>query len=292
MRSPISHPWLRPASRLVAALALTTALPTIALAQYKAPALEKLPVGERYHFEVAGTLWNPSLTGTIASSQFGIAGTNIDFTKDLGFTQTRFRDLRIVLRPGKKQKLRIQYTPISYGSATTLSRSVIFNGINFNVALPIKANFGWDVWRFGYEWDFLYREKGYVGMLLEGRLTKMTATLASPIDTEFASVRAPLPAIGLVGRAYVMPEVAINFEVTGMCALQNATGAFSPGCKQALDAKYQASYFDWDIYGTINFNNYVGAQVGWRRMTTLIDISQDAGNLKFQGIWFGGVVRY
>jgi len=292
MRSPITPVWLRSAGRLASSLALLAALPAVAAAQYKPPALENLPIGEKYHFEVAGNIWNPALTGQIASEQFGIAGTNIDFTKDLGFTQTRFRDLRIVLRPSKKQKLRIQYTPIDYISATTLSRNVVFNGINFNVALPIKADFGWNVWRFGYEWDFVYRPRGYVGLLLEGRLTKMSATLASPIDTEFTTVRAPLPAIGVVGRVYPTSNVAINFEVTGMCALQNATGAVSPGCKQALDPKYQASYFDWDIYGTINFNNYIGAQVGWRRMTTLIDINRDTGNLKFQGIWFGGVVRY
>ena len=56
----------------------------------------------------------------------------------------------------------------------------------------------------------------------------MSATLASPIDTEFTTVRAPLPAIGVVGRVYPTSNVAVNFEVTGMCALQNATGAVSP----------------------------------------------------------------
>jgi hypothetical protein len=27
-------------------------------------------------------------------------------------------------------------------------------------------------------------------------------------------------------------------------------------------------------------------------MTTLIDIKNETGNVKFQGFWFGGVVRY
>ena len=67
-------------------------------------------------------------------------------------------------------------------------------------------------------------------------------------------------------------------------------GAVSPGCKQALDPKYQASYFDWDIYGTINFNNYIGAQVGWRRMTTLIDINRElprSSRVFGSGVWSG-----
>lgn len=129
-------------------------------------------------------------------------------------------------------------------------------------------------------------------MLLEARLTRMNAQIASPIDTEFTTVRAPLPAIGVVGRAYVSPEVALNFELTGLCGLQNAQGGISATCAQQTGAKYQASYFDWNIYGTVNFTNFVGAQVGWRRITTLIDINQDLGNVKFQGFWFGGVVRY
>jgi hypothetical protein len=292
MLSLLPRPWCRPAGRLVTTLVLLGALPTAAAAQYVAPSLEYQPMGERYHFEFSGTMWNPTPNGSISSEQFGIIGSNIDFSKDLAFTQTRFKDMRIVLRPSKKQKFRIQYTPVQYGSSTALDRSVVFNGINFNVALPIQANFGWNVWRFGYEYDFLSKKRGYVGMLLETRLTEMTAKLASPIDTEFTTVRAPLPSIGVVGRAYVTQEVAINFEVSGLCGLQNSAGKISASCTQQPSAKYQASYFDWDIYGTVNLTNYVGAQVGWRRMTTYINVNQDTGNLKFQGLWFGGVVRY
>jgi hypothetical protein len=292
MRSPIIRSWRRPTGRFLAALALVGAVPATAAAQYAAPSLEYPPLGEKYHIEASGTMWNPAPTGLISSAQFGIAGSNIDFTKDLGFAATRFKDLRIVLRPSTKQKFRVQYTPLDYFSATTLDRPVVFNGINFNVALPIQATFDWKVWRFGYEYDFVYRKRGYIGMLLDMRLTQMTAKLASPIDTEFTTVRAPLPSVGVVGRAYILPEVALNFEVTGLCGMQNAAGQFSATCKQATGAKYQAAYFDWDIYGTVNLTNYVGAQIGWRRMTTLIDIKQDTGNVKFQGFWFGGVVRY
>jgi hypothetical protein len=292
MRSPITRLWCRPSGRFLAALALVGAIPATAAAQYAAPSLEYPTLGEKYHIEASGTMWNPTPSGLVSSAQFGIAGSNIDFNKDLGFVQTRIKDLRIVLRPSTKQKFRIQYTPVQYFSATTLDRNVVFNGINFNVALPIQATFGWNVWRFGYEYDFVSRKRFYVGMLLEARLTKMNAIIASPIDTEFTTVRAPLPSIGVVGRVYVMPEVALNFEVSGLCGLQNASGQFSATCKQTPGAKAQASYFDWDIYGTVNLTNYVGAQIGWRRMTTLIDIKQDVGNVKFQGLWFGGVLRY
>ena len=33
-----------------------------------------------------------------------------------------------------------------------------------------------------------------------------------------------------------------------------------------IDERYQAHYFDFDLYGTVNFNDYVGAQVGFRSL--------------------------
>lgn len=292
MRASLTRFWHRPVGRIASALALVGALPLAAYAQYSAPSLEYRSVGEKYHFEIAGTMWNPAPSGLIASNQFGIAGSQIDFTKDLNFAATRIKDLRIVLRPSKKQKFRIQYTPLSYFSSTRLDRSLVFNGQGYDVALPIQATFGWNVWRFGYEYDFLYKRRYYVGMLLEARLTEMNATLVSPVNNEFATVRAPLPSLGVVGRAYVTPEIALNFELSGLCGMYNQSKQISMSCTQQPNEKYQAAYFDWDIYGTINLTNYVGAQVGWRRMTTLIDVNQDVGNVKFQGLWFGAVVRY
>jgi hypothetical protein len=73
--------------------------------------------------------------------------------------------------------------------------------------------------------------------------------------------------------------VAVNFEVTGF-RLPN------------VDPDYDANYFDWDINGTVNLSQYLGLQVGWRRMTNYLAIKQDVGDMKFQGMWFGAALRY
>jgi hypothetical protein len=83
----------------------------------------------------------------------------------------------------------------------------------------------------------------------------------------------------VVGRVYVLPEVALNFELTGFKLPE-------------IDPDYDANYFDWDIHGTVNLTNNVGLQVGWRRMSTFLAIEKDAGDLKFQGMWFGAALRY
>ena len=282
---------LRPRSfrRHGAAVAVVAALaagaPMAAHAQYSAPSTTTAALGERYHFEVSGNFWNPDLFGQISSEQFGLVGSTIDFTEDLGYVKTRFRDLRIVLRPSQKSKFRIQYTPVEYEAETTFSRSIVFNGIAFPLSVPVESRFGWKVWRFGYEYDFVYKSRGYVGLLLEGRYTQMDARLTtnSPLFStqidEFATAKAPLPAIGVVGRAYVLPEVAINFELSGFKLPD-------------IDPKYKADYFDWDIYGTVNLTNNFGVQAGWRKLTNLLVIENDMGDVRFQGLWFGGAVRY
>jgi hypothetical protein len=42
----------------------------------------------------------------------------------------------------------------------------------------------------------------------------------------------------------------------------------------------------------VNLTNNVGVEIGWRRMNTFLHIEEDEGDFKFQGLWFGGAVRY
>jgi hypothetical protein len=265
--------------RALAAFAMALALPTAAHAQYNAPPLTSTAIGEEYHVEVAGSLWNPAPVGRVSSEQFGQVGTDLDFVSDLGFEQTRFKDLRIVLRPARKHRFRMEYTPITYLADSVLKRTVTFNGISFPASLPVTSGFDWKVWRFMYEYDLVYRSRGFVGALIDARYTRFVASLEGPGRSEFTSAKVPLPAIGVVGRAYVVPNVALNFEVSGFKLPD-------------FDAKYRANYFDWDIHGTFNVTRYAGVEVGWRRMTTFLHIERDEGDFKFQGLWFGGALRY
>lgn len=274
-------------SAAVGSVVLTAALllPVSAAAQYTPADFSDEAVGERYWVEVAGTLWNPELFGLISSEQFGLIGSDIDFSEDLNYETTRFRDLRIVVRPTRKAKFRIQYTPMRYEAETSFTRNIVFNGINYPVGVPIESSFDWKVWRFGYEYDFFYRSRGFVGMLAEVRWTQMDARLAtntpaiSPRYDEFTSIKAPLPALGVVARAYPLPALAVNFELSGMKVPD-------------IDPNYQGDYFEWDLHGTFNVTNNVGVQMGWRKATTFIGIEDDLGDLKFQGFWFGGALRY
>lgn len=266
---------------VLGAALLLVGLASVAQAQYAPPGFSREAIGEKYHIEFGGTFWNTTPFGIVSSEQFGLVGSNIDFVTDLGFVRSRFREMQLTLRPGPKHKFRFQYTPIVFTSDTQFHRDIVFNGQAIPMNVPVTAELDWKVLRIGYEYDFIKRDRGFVGFMIEGRLTDFTAKLNTPIPdvSEFTTVKGPLPAIGVVGRAYVLPNVALNFEVSGF-KVPN------------IQKKYQAAYFDWNISGTVNLTNNVGAVVGWRKMTTFLAISNDKGDMKFQGMWFGGVLRY
>ncbi len=257
-----------------------------AAAQYSAPKLgsqegqSNVAVGEKYHIQVNGGLWNPTVHGIIASSQFGLAGTQISFKSDLKFPQTRFKEFGVELRVTRRNKFYAQYTPLSYSSDTTLSREIIFNGQKFSINLPVQATYDWKVWRVGYEIDVIALPRGFVGLMFEARMTDFGASIRAPgRDPEFTQAKGPLPALGIIGRAYPLKNASITAQISGI--------KFPD-----VSPDYQGSYSDINVYGTYNINRYAGVQAGWKRVTTNVVIKKDSGDTAFKGIWFGAVVRY
>ena len=51
-------------------------------------------------------------------------------------------------------------------------------------------------------------------------------------------------------------------------------------------------YTDLDIYGTINFNSYIGAQVGYRAFDVAYGLRHDSGSFVLKGLYLGVVARY
>jgi hypothetical protein len=249
-------------------------------AQYSVKGPSDPATGERYHVEIGGFLWNPTPDIVISSEQLGIVGSNIDFVNDLGIEKTRFKQLRVVLRPARKHKLRFEYTPITYDATGKLTARIVFNGIEFPVTLPVNTNLQWKAYRFGYEYDFVSRDRGFVGLILEAKYTDVQATLSNVLATEFARARAPIPAIGGIARVYVVPNISITGEFSGF------------KLPDSINEDYRAKYYDLDIYGTVNFTDHFGAQAGYRSFDVLYKVEKDAGDLQLKGLYLGGIVRF
>jgi hypothetical protein len=249
-------------------------------AQFTTTPFSDPATGESYHVEAALAFWNPPPQFNIASESLGVLGTKIDAVQDLGIDGHSIREFRFVLRPGRKHKFRINYLPMSYNASAAVKREFIFNGIRYGLNLPVTTDLSWKTWALGYEYDFLYRDRFSVGFVLQAKITDIQASLKAPIGTEFARAQAPIPTLGGIGRVYVVPNISITGELIGF------------KIPDSIDERYKAHYFDFDLYGTVNFNDYVGAQIGYRSLDLGYLFEEDQGNFKAKGIYFGGVVRY
>ena len=265
---------------LLAAALVFTASP--ALAQFQPRPVSNPPSAELYRIEGSAGFWSPSATMSISSESLGIPGSTIDFKKDLGLTDQRFGELHAVLKASRKHKFRFQYIPINYEQRATITRDLVFNGQLYRVGFPVNSELEWKAYRFGYEYDFIVRDRGFGGFILDFKYTDVRASLATPAhDTpEFAQASAPIPALGGIVRVYVVPTVSITGELTGIKV------------PSSISEDFRAHYADLDIYGTVNITNNIGAQIGYRSFDVGYLVEQDTGSFKLKGLYFGVVARY
>ena len=254
-----------------------------ATAQYRGRTQTPPAIGEDYHIEAAYGWWNADPDLIVNSESLGILGTDVDLISDLGITQHRLGKFDLVLRPAKKHRLKYQRLPIKYNvDAYPVQREFVFNGQRYTVGLPVTTSVDFSSHSFGYEYDFLYFKRGFVGANINMKLTNINVDLQSPIGAEFFEQPAPIPSFGFAGRGYIHPNVAVDAEMTFF--------RIPESLEETLDG--DGSYNDFDLHFTYNVTKYVGTQVGWRKTTIFYEAAQDRGDLKFTGWYFGGVVRY
>ena len=260
-------------------LAMLLALAAPADAQFFNPPAE-LPIGEAYHVEILGGMWNPTPKLTISSEAFGIVGSNIDFTTDLGIAPKRFGEVRVRLRPGRKHRFRIDYFPVSYTAQSVVERRLVFRGITYDIGVPVTSAITWNTWRFGYEYDIVHRSRGYFGLIVEAKYTQVEASLDTQFGREFARARAPIPAIGAVLKVYPLRVLGITAEITGI------------RLPEGIDENYGGEYVDFDVYGTLNFTEKIGAQIGYRSVDMAGFFETDTADLRLEGMYVGALIRF
>jgi hypothetical protein len=255
--------------------------PATASAQFRPRPLQDPATGERYHVEAAAGFWFPSADITVSSEGLGIPGSNVDLKQDLGLSDSRLPELHLVLRPGRAHKFRFQYIPVSYEQSAVLTREIVFNGQRYRVGLPVSSTFDWKAYRFGYEFDFISTDRAYGGVVLDLKYTDVTATILTPLAAaEFTREQVPIPAIGGIFRVYPVPNVSITGEITGSKLPAN------------LIKNAQGHYLDVDFYGTLNFTNNIGVQLGYRAFDVGYIFSDGSGTFNLRGLYFGVVARY
>jgi hypothetical protein len=271
---------MRPALRLslLVCLAVALCLPWIACAQDPPRLIDDLPTSETYHIQAVARYWGPSADIVVSSDAPGIPGTRIDLKNDLGLTTQRFPELQLVLRPALRHKVRLEYIPIHYQSTATPPRDIIFNGITYRLGLPATAILDWKAYRFGYEYDFLVKDRGFAGFIAEVKHTDVQVHVLSALADEVRRQEMPLPAIGGVVRVYPAAKISLTGEVTFF------------GVPDRPGGHYGGHYADLDVYGTLNFTHNIGAQVGFRQLDINHLGASDSATFTLKGIYVGAFI--
>jgi len=275
------------AAAVAAAAALVLPAPLAAQDQFRPQPLDEPPAAENYHIEASAALWLPSADISITSAGTGhlsgIPGTPIDFKNDLGLTDQRFGQFKVVLRPARRHKFRFEMVPITYEQTAETAHPIVFNGIRYDAGIPVSSSLNWKAYRFAYEMDVVSQNRWFVGLVLEAKYTdvqaNLSATVKGVVDDEFTHAKAPIPAIGGIGRFYIAPAISITGEFTGFKLPR-------------IEDKYEGHYADFDLYGTVNANRFIGAQVGFRSLDVGYLATTDVGAFTVKGLYFGVVVRY
>jgi len=231
---------------------------------------------ETFHLEAAAMFWKPTPEVVVSS---GALSTPIDFVNQFSIENKRFTEFRLVLKPGRKHKLRFSTVPIKYSGSAVLNQRITFRGQTYNVGVQTSSELKWTLMRFGYEWDPLATDKGFVGIFGDVKYNKMNAqlTAAAPVGTQSFERNVAVPTIGGIGRGYLAPYASVTAEFTAL---------------KFNRSTFNAKFYDFDLYGTVNFGRNVGAQIGYRSVTVDYVVDDDTGNLKMKGPYFGGVVRF
>lgn len=271
--------WTCTFARTVWMLALI-GTPRVASAQFTLPS-EGSPPAEDYHIEGSGSIWLTNLAAVMSSEVLGIAGDDIDLVRDLGIDEGQnLNEFRLVLRAARKHKFKLRYSPLSQSASTTLTREFVFNGLRYPGGTEVATDFTWQTLRFGYEWDFVRRDWGYVGFMLDGVYINSKLDLSSSIGAnEFNHTRGVVPAFGFTGRGYPASFLSITGEISFFNLPENGG--------------YAATHVDLDFYATINFARWVGAQLGYHHFDITYTLEDDdTGDVKLNGLYVAGVLRY
>lgn len=227
--------------------------------------------------EVGIMPWKPSpelVLSTDTLSSFSVD--EVDFVREFGIEKKWFPEFRAAL--GRSHKFRMSYVKFNYEADATIQRTFTFQGRTFTVGAPATTDIEWDLWKLGYEWDFVSTDQGFFGVFTDLKINQVTGLVDSPALRAAATtdVTAPVPTIGVIGRGYLSRSVSV-------------TGEFS-GLKWSND-DFDVKFFDFDIYGMIGSPSG-GAQIGYRSIVADYLVDEDAGDLKMQGMYFGGYLRF
>jgi len=259
-------------------------------AQFRAP--EAPAPGESFHVELGLMFWKPTPGIVIGSDSLRtVNASGVDLVQQFGIENKRFNEFRTVLQGGKS-KVRISHVDMVYNEAATLQQAVVIGGRTFNVAANATADLDWELWKVGYEHDFVKTGRGFFGFIADMHFNHVVANLNATSQGftagSLTDEKVPFPALGVIGRVYPHRNVGVTAEWSGF----KMPGFIANKLTDAVNGNADAHLKNFDVSVTGSITRYFGVQGGYRALTADYLLDSDSGDLEMKGVYFGGLLRF
>jgi hypothetical protein len=154
---------------------------------------------------------------------------SIDLTKDLGFNSYPTFSGKVDWKFTRKNHLYVTIIPLDTSHQTMLNRTFTFQGQTFDAGLTTSSSLNTLAVAPGYEYDFIRRKRGHLGVALQMDLFNTTAKISAAAQvtgdgvhhdavSASGSLLAPIPVAGPDFRFYLTnsPRVFVGGNVLGM----------------------------------------------------------------------------
>jgi hypothetical protein len=246
--------------------------------------------GEDFHVELGMMFWQPTPGIVVGSDSLRtVNAAGVDFVQEFNIPNKRFREFRGVLRGGKS-KLRISHVDLAYNESAVLQRAIVIGGRTFDVAADATANLDWDMWRIGYEHDFVKTNRALVGFIAEVNFSHVVADLRATSQgvtaVSLTDEKVPFPALGVLARVYPHKNVGVTMEWTGF----KMPGFLADKLTDTANGEAHLRDFDLSVTGSIT--RFFGIQGGYRALSADYTLDNDTGDFTMKGPYFGAMILF
>jgi hypothetical protein len=271
VRSAVRRTAHEEACRMIrAAKALPVSLLLLAPAALHAQQAD-YPPQEGYGIRLEYREFRPTFSGDIQKGFGDQEGTLVDVVDDLGIPDERTFEARGTLQFKQGHKLRGSYTPLDYsGDVDEARRDFDYGQTEFQRFERVLTSLKGGYYSASYEWDFMRGPRGFLGVTLGAKVIDLDATLVAPEQSarEQDTLRAPVPAVGLVTRAYT-GRVSVEGEISGMTLGDRGT------------------LIDFDLATRVHVSDRLGIGGGYRYLSIKAKDDRDFGDIRIRGWHFG-----
>jgi len=250
-------------------------LPVLAVFLFTFPAAAQEDF-ESFRVELTASAWLVSPAGTIQS---GIVP--VDLRQDLQLDQSQPHFFgKLVLKPARRHRFMVEGVPYRLNGAANITRQIVFAGRTYTIQDFVTSTADIDYVAAGYQFDFVSRPQGHLGLSVGVGYVDATGTLTSR-NFGFSGVEHqsfPFPQVGAEGRAFLLPHRSL-LEVDGEL---KGTSLASYG-----------HYLQFAVKGGVSLGHRLTIQAGYMRATADVHRQDNTRgfNATFSGPIFGIQLR-